>query len=59
MEKLIEIFLVLYFFIICNRLLTRLSQEEEADVHFEPVIKPTEQVETKTNEEDEEVLFKM
>ncbi|KAG5353168.1 single stranded nucleic acid binding protein [Termitomyces sp. Mn162] len=34
-------------------------REEEADVHFEPVIKLTEQVETKTMEEDEEVLFKM
>ena len=36
-----------------------LLQEEEHDPHFEPVIKLTEQVETKTNEEDEEVLFKM
>jgi len=36
-----------------------LSREEETDVHFEPVIKLTEQVETKTMEEDEEVLFKM
>lgn len=34
-------------------------REEEADVHFEPVIKLTEQVDTKTNEEDEEVIFKM
>ncbi|KIK65544.1 hypothetical protein GYMLUDRAFT_70646 [Collybiopsis luxurians FD-317 M1] len=34
-------------------------REEEADVHFEPVIKLTEQVDTKTLEEDEEVLFKM
>ncbi|KAH7887974.1 ran/spi1 binding protein [Phlebopus sp. FC_14] len=34
-------------------------KEEEADVHFEPVIKLTEQVETKTLEEDEVVLFKM
>ncbi|KAH9482411.1 single stranded nucleic acid binding protein [Psilocybe cubensis] len=33
--------------------------EDEVDVHFEPVIKLTEQVDTKTNEEDEEVLFKM
>ncbi|TQV91831.1 hypothetical protein V2A60_006056 [Cordyceps javanica] len=37
--------------------------EEEApeseDVHFEPVIKLTEKVETKTNEESEEQLFKM
>ncbi|TFY61063.1 hypothetical protein EVJ58_g4743 [Rhodofomes roseus] len=34
-------------------------REEEHDPHFEPVIKLTEQVETKTNEEDEKVLFKM
>lgn len=37
--------------------------EEEApeseDVHFEPVVKLTEKVETKTNEESEEQLFKM
>ena len=33
--------------------------EEENDPHYEPVIKLTEQVETKTNEEDETVLFKM
>ncbi|WWC70455.1 uncharacterized protein I206_104406 [Kwoniella pini CBS 10737] len=32
---------------------------EEHDPHFEPVIKLTEQVEAKTHEEDEEVLFKM
>jgi len=35
------------------------SREEENDPHFEPVIKLTEQVETKTMEEDEDVLFKM
>ncbi|KAE9406029.1 hypothetical protein BT96DRAFT_988003 [Gymnopus androsaceus JB14] len=34
-------------------------REEEADAHFEPVIKLTEQVDTKTHEEDEDVLFKM
>ncbi|KAJ3812911.1 RanBP1 domain-containing protein [Lentinula aff. lateritia] len=34
-------------------------REEEADVHFEPVIKLTEQIDTKTHEEDEQVLFKM
>ncbi|KAM5532290.1 hypothetical protein V8D89_014048 [Ganoderma adspersum] len=34
-------------------------RDEEHDPHFEPVIKLTEQVETKTHEEDEEVLFKM
>ncbi|KAF8351149.1 RanBP1 domain-containing protein [Amanita rubescens] len=34
-------------------------REEETDAHFEPVIKLTEQVETKTHEENEEVLFKM
>lgn len=32
---------------------------EEHDSQFEPVIKLTEQVEAKTHEEDEEVLFKM
>jgi Ran-binding protein 1 len=37
----------------------RLPQEEETDAHFEPVIKLTEQVETKTNEEEEESTFKM
>lgn len=36
-----------------------IGQEEEHDPQFEPVIKLTEQVETKTNEEDEDVLFKM
>jgi hypothetical protein len=35
------------------------QQDDEADVHFEPVIKLTEQVETKTHEEDEETTFKM
>ncbi|KAJ7117338.1 ran/spi1 binding protein, partial [Mycena crocata] len=35
------------------------KQEEENDPQFEPVIKLTEQIDTKTNEEDEEVLFKM
>ncbi|TFK74427.1 hypothetical protein BDN72DRAFT_759824 [Pluteus cervinus] len=34
-------------------------REEEVDVHFEPVVRLTEQVETKTHEEDEDVLFKM
>ena len=34
-------------------------QEEEHDPHFEPVVRLTEQVETKTLEEDEDVLFKM
>ncbi|KAI0248682.1 RanBP1 domain-containing protein [Lactifluus subvellereus] len=33
--------------------------EEEHDPHFEPVIKLTEEVETKTNEEDETVIFKL
>ena len=40
-------------------LYSSLPQEEDADVHFEPVIKLTEQVDTKTHEEDEVVLFKM
>lgn len=35
------------------------AQEETHDPHFEPVIKLTEQVEAKTHEEDEAVLFKM
>jgi len=34
-------------------------REEEHDPHFEPVIKLTEQIETKTMEEDEDALFKM
>lgn len=34
-------------------------RDEEHDPHFEPVIKLTEQVETSTGEEDEDVLFKM
>ncbi|KAL0063118.1 single stranded nucleic acid binding protein [Marasmius tenuissimus] len=34
-------------------------RDEEADVHFEPVIRLTEQVDTKTGEEDDDVLFKM
>ena len=35
------------------------KQTEEHDPQFEPVVKLTEQVEAKTHEEDEEVLFKM
>jgi len=35
------------------------EQEEQHDPQFEPVLKLTEQVEAKTHEEDEEVLFKM
>ncbi|KAI0320614.1 ran/spi1 binding protein [Amylostereum chailletii] len=34
-------------------------KEEEAEPHFEPVIQLTEQVETKTNEENEDAIFKM
>lgn len=34
-------------------------QEDSHDPQFEPVIRLTEQVEAKTHEEDEEVLFKM
>jgi len=33
--------------------------EEEVDPHFEPVIKLTEQVDTKTGEENDDVLFKL
>ncbi|KZV65807.1 hypothetical protein PENSPDRAFT_756196 [Peniophora sp. CONT] len=36
-----------------------LAPAEEQDPQFEPVIQLTEQVETKTNEEDEEAIFKM
>ncbi|KAJ4424973.1 Ran GTPase binding protein Sbp1 [Gnomoniopsis sp. IMI 355080] len=35
------------------------EEPESEDVHFEPVIRLTEKVETKTNEESEEQLFKM
>ncbi|ORY09968.1 ran-specific GTPase-activating protein 1 [Clohesyomyces aquaticus] len=34
-------------------------ENEEPDVHFEPVVRLTEKVETKTNEELEEQVFKM
>lgn len=34
------------------------AEEEEADVHFEPLVQ-LEKVEVKTNEEDEEVLYKV
>jgi Ran-binding protein 1 len=44
-------------------MLTSLVLQDEApeseDVHFEPVIRLTEKVETKTNEELEEQVFKM
>ncbi|KAJ9627880.1 Ran GTPase binding protein Sbp1 [Taxawa tesnikishii (nom. ined.)] len=35
------------------------AEEEEANVHFEPVVHLTEKVDTKTNEELEEQVFKM
>jgi hypothetical protein len=35
------------------------QKEEEHDPHFEPVIKLTEEVETKTNEENETIIFKL
>ncbi|KAF2748894.1 hypothetical protein M011DRAFT_493650 [Sporormia fimetaria CBS 119925] len=35
------------------------NPEQEVDVHFDPVVKLTEKVETKTNEELEEQVFKM
>ncbi len=35
------------------------AEDEEADVHFEPVVHLTKEVETKTNEELEEQAFKM
>jgi len=37
----------------------RKEGEEDTGGHFEPVIKLTEQIESKTHEEDEDVLFKM
>ena len=44
-------------------LISCVHKQEEApeseDVHFEPVIRLTEKIETKTNEESEEQLFKM
>jgi hypothetical protein len=42
-----------------TRSLVSHPQTEEHDPQFEPVIKLTEQVEAKTGEEDDEVLFKM
>jgi len=35
------------------------NKDEEHDPHYEPVIKLTDQIETKTHEEDEDALFKM
>ena len=40
-------------------LTSTLQAEEEPNVNFEPVIRLTQQVETKTMEEDEDQLFKM
>ncbi|OIW33555.1 hypothetical protein CONLIGDRAFT_569092 [Coniochaeta ligniaria NRRL 30616] len=40
-------------------LATQEEAPESEDVHFEPVIRLTEKVEVKTNEESEEQLFKM
>jgi hypothetical protein len=42
-----------------NRLSKSQAGEAEHDPQFEPVIKLTEQVDTKTGEEEDEVLFKM
>lgn len=39
--------------------MTQDEAPESEDVHFEPVIRLTEKVETKTNEEMEEQVFKM
>lgn len=44
---------------ILTQLLLQDEEPESEDVHFEPVIRLTEKVETKTNEESEEQLFKM
>ena len=35
------------------------DNEREPDVHFEPIVRLTEKVEVKTNEEQEEQTFKM
>ncbi|KAJ9602937.1 Ran GTPase binding protein Sbp1 [Cladophialophora chaetospira] len=35
------------------------ADDEEADVEFEPVVRLTEKIDTKTNEESEEQVFKM
>lgn len=44
----------------CDLFIALISyNQEEHDPHFEPVLKLTEQVETKTHEEDEEAIFKM
>lgn len=43
----------------CDQLLTLQTGDAEHDPQFEPVVRLTETVETKTNEEDEEVQFKM
>jgi hypothetical protein len=45
-----------FWFSLC---FNRRTSPESADVHFEPVIRLTEKVETKTNEELEEQTFKM
>lgn len=44
---------------IANLVLQEKAEEEEADVEFEPVVRLTEKVETKTHEEAEEQTFKM
>ena len=46
----------LYF--ICDYFWFTTTQEEEVDPQYEPVIRLTEQVETKTMEEEEEAIFK-
>lgn len=38
---------------------TAAAEDEINDTHFEPVLKLEQVVETKTMEEDEDVLFKM
>lgn len=45
--------------VLANLFLVAQEAPESEDVHFEPVIRLTEKVETKTNEESEEQLFKM
>ena len=45
--------------ILTTILLAQEDAPESPDVHFEPVVHLTEKVETKTNEESEEQVFKM
>jgi Ran-binding protein 1 len=48
-----------YLLLTCLESQEEAPEEHEPDVHFEPVVRLTETVETKTNEESEEQVFKM